>query len=757
MMMTSSTLPPTPQSLSQASFFTASSVATAGGGYPAYSGRQQSFALGWDLLLKQEKNWILGVLIAGLILVIAYFTLFYQCSYKTEAAIFIKDVPRNAVVADYSTSSLVKTESGYSNPLFNYKQLLESELLASKIYPTLSKKFPEDLKQLKITNLSRFNAVLSKKVISAKIIPSTDIIQIVVKWPNADHAAAVTEDIIKGFKAINLDIQKEVTATQKGHLDSQLAAIAKELSSVRTVVRNFKLNNSAVEITQEGEGLVRVRVDLEQQLESLEGLIRFNRSRVGQLKQLLSVSSPKAAVQASSVGEDPYLVRLQATLSDLQDQRAKLRTKFTDQYPDVKALTDQISQVTADMNKRRKESLGSSSSSGSGAGARGLYDKTSTTLAYDLAKAQAELVSLQAQKAAITQGVANLRSKSLLIPSKELGLKELDSKEQSLLQAYEALRSKQIEANIKNESVIDNLVVLTSPAPGSVDVTGLLLDLVGLMLLVAGLAVSSAWVKDTLTNKWASKEALESITGLPVLSCIPWRSGLISAADAGKFSSKTQNEWFKLAQQLTHLLRKNDAKVIGLFSTDNHRASSSLMDSLAFAFIKIGQVPLVLDPILPPAQQQSVLTQTHFISLGTLEPLIEAVSGLMVSNPLQAEAIITETVAGWQEKLRLAGKENHRFSGLTLAVTDDPDKVMPLLTSQAFNDVLAVLAKQMDCVLVNAPAAETGDAVLMAVAQGVDGALVYVSPQSKRPVLQSMLSDFDKLEAPVLGLLSRCQ
>ncbi|MCX5921401.1 MAG: hypothetical protein NTW61_08840 [Candidatus Melainabacteria bacterium] len=736
---------------SQANFFSESTVS---GGYSnAIPISKRSFSLGWGLLLKQEKHWILGVFVIGLLITILYFTLLYHYNYKTEAEIFIKDVQRNAVVADYSTSSLVKTESGYSNPLFNYQQVLRSEMLASKIYPSLSKQFPEDFKQLKIKDLVDFNKSISKTIISSNIIPSTDIIKIVVKWPNAEHAEVVAAAIVKGFKETNLDLQKDVTLTQKEHLDTQLEDISKELSAVRTTIRNFKLNNGAIEIGSEGEGLVRVRVDLEQQLETIEGQIRFNRSRVAELKHLLSISSPKAAVQASSVGEDPYLTRSQGLLADLEDKRTQLRAKFTDDYPDVKALTDQIAQVNSDIAKRRTETLGAVTASNT---KRGLYDKTSTALAYDLAKAQAELMSLQAQKSGIASGVGNLRSKAMLLPNKELGLKELSKKESSLLQAYEALKSKQIEANIKNESVIDNLLVLSSPGLATVDITGLALDLIGWLLLFSGLAVGSAWVKDAVANHWGSKEALETLTDLPVLSCIPWRNGLVSASGTGKVTLKSQNEWFKLAQQLKRLLQVNNAKVIGLFSTNNQKHVSSLMDTLAFAFTKNGQIPLILEPLLAAKNTEEASLQTHLLSLGSLEPLIEQVSAVIRQNPEQADNLIAQAIANWKNQLRQATLANTQFTGLTIAVAQTEEKIMPLFASKAFTKILEALASEVDCVLVNAPSTEAGDATLMAVAQTVDGALVYVSPKSKRPLLKHLLTDFEKLSCPVLGLLSRC-
>jgi hypothetical protein len=283
-----------------------------------------------------------------------------------------------------------------------------------------------------------------------------------------------------------------------------------------------------------------------------------------------------------------------------------------------------------------------------------------------------------------------------------------------------------------------------------------MLDLIGLLLLFSGLAVSSAWIKDTITNRWSGRETLESITGLPVLSCIPWRNGLVSTPANSQLVFKIQNEWFKLAQQLKRLLKTNDAKVIGLFSTDNNRYASSLMDTLAFAFTKNGQIPLILEPVLPSAVAGTVEKQAHLLSLGTLETLIEQVSLVIRTNPDQADTLITQAVSGWKEQVRQASLANTAFTGLTIAVTHTEDKVMPLFASTAFTKILQALANEVDCVLVNAPAIEADDATLLSVAQTVDGVLVYVAPHSKRPVLKQVLTDLEQLQCPVLGLLSRC-
>jgi hypothetical protein len=279
---------------------------------------------------------------------------------------------------------------------------------------------------------------------------------------------------------------------------------------------------------------------------------------------------------------------------------------------------------------------------------------------------------------------------------------------------------------------------------------------VGLLLLFSGLAVSSAWIKDTITNRWSGRETLESITGLPVLSCIPWRNGLVSVPANSQLAFKIQNEWFKLAQQLKKILKTNDAKVIGLFSTDNNRYASSLMDTLAFAFTKNGQIPLILEPVSPSIVEGTVEKQTHLLSLGTLETLIEEVSRVIRSNPDQADTLITQAVTGWKEQLRQASLANTYFTGLTIAVTHTEDKVMSLFASTAFTKILQALANEVDCVLVNAPAIEAGDATLLSVAQTADGVLVYVAPQSKRPLLKQVLTDLEQLQCPVLGLLSRC-
>jgi uncharacterized protein involved in exopolysaccharide biosynthesis len=111
--------------------------------------------------------------------------------------------------------------------------VLKSELLASKLYPLVKDKFPADLKQLKIKDETSFNRVLSNKVITSKILPSSDVIKIVIKWPDPQHAEVMANEVIQAFKKTNIELQRNVTHTQKGHLDVQLETLSNELSAVR--------------------------------------------------------------------------------------------------------------------------------------------------------------------------------------------------------------------------------------------------------------------------------------------------------------------------------------------------------------------------------------------------------------------------------------------------------------------------------------------------------------------------------------------
>ena len=100
-----------------------------------------------SLVIKYKKL-ILSCMCLSILLFGGYLMFSYIPLYSTNVDIFIRNLPSGNVLIE-SGQSIIRSESGFSNPLFNFTQLIQSEELSSRVYFDLQKKYPKDIKRLK--------------------------------------------------------------------------------------------------------------------------------------------------------------------------------------------------------------------------------------------------------------------------------------------------------------------------------------------------------------------------------------------------------------------------------------------------------------------------------------------------------------------------------------------------------------------------------------------------------------------------------
>ncbi|MDD3150529.1 MAG: hypothetical protein PHV68_06810, partial [Candidatus Gastranaerophilales bacterium] len=370
-------------------------------------------------LFKKEEKLILTGIFTGLALFIAYFALIHVNLYSTSAKLFVRNIARGDVVASYGEGTTMKSESGHSNPLFNLKQIMKSGTLSHNIYETLSEKYPQDIKKLRISSETQWNSKFNN-LLEVKIEPSTDIIKVSLNWPNRKNAPQVLGLIIDEFKNTNLDIRKSVETQQSKYLDTQLTEVSDDLGKVRQELKNYRFNNNAVDIENETIELTRAKIFLEREIELTNSEVIYNRKKLEDLCAQLGMPNAQTALRATAVGEDNYLVNLNQKLSDAQQKYANMQALFTDRYPDVIAVKNEIKSLENNIQQRHEESLGNYIIK------RGLYDKPSQEIVTDMARAKAEAISLNVKIKALRTSIANINNNKLSnMPLKQYHLKEL--------------------------------------------------------------------------------------------------------------------------------------------------------------------------------------------------------------------------------------------------------------------------------------------------------------------------------------------
>ncbi|MCK7461224.1 MAG: hypothetical protein MZU84_03735 [Sphingobacterium sp.] len=119
-------------------------------------------------------------------------------------------------------------------------------------------------------------------------------------------------------------------------------------------------------------------------------------------------------MKATGIGEDTHLITLNQELAMAKQNKAKLLVQFTENYPTVLEAENQIQSLSKEIENRKKETLKGIKVS------RGIYDKPSQDIVTDMARVQAESISLKAQLNAMKQGISNLLAKENLLQKKYL-------------------------------------------------------------------------------------------------------------------------------------------------------------------------------------------------------------------------------------------------------------------------------------------------------------------------------------------------
>jgi uncharacterized protein involved in exopolysaccharide biosynthesis len=200
-----------------------------------------------EVILKQ-KGYIGMFILGSFVLFILYTVFIYKTIYKTDAKIFIRNVPQyNVATNSESDNSLTSSQSGYSNPLFNVVQILESKSLSNKVYKAISQKYPEELASIKITSEDKFHNYIKNKL-KTKIIPSTDTLTLSLRWGDKSSADSVLLETINQFRNQNLELRKAVETRQREYIDNYLKEIDSRLAAVKRQIRDYRVVQGVVNV-----------------------------------------------------------------------------------------------------------------------------------------------------------------------------------------------------------------------------------------------------------------------------------------------------------------------------------------------------------------------------------------------------------------------------------------------------------------------------------------------------------------------------
>lgn len=295
-------------------------------------------------------------------------------------------------------------------------------------------------------------------------------------------------------------------------IDSQLLQARESLEQKEEALRRFKEGRIGSLPEQLQTNLATLqRLQMERQ--TVEESLRAAQARVDLLRQSLQQESRTATVGA----DDPA-----AQLPQLRSQLAMLRTRYTDEHPDVLALRRRIE----DLEKTQRT-------------AAPVFDPDGTSPRAQLARAEPEVESLKTRRSRIEGDMARLQAQVDSAPHTEQQLATLTRDYTQIRENYEALLKKQMEAQMAEHlerrwrgarfRVLDPAHLPDEPFyPDRV-----LLGLLGLFGGL-GLGLMAAFAGEYLDHSVKNTEDLETLLPQPILASLPFiREGAASRGSRG--------------------------------------------------------------------------------------------------------------------------------------------------------------------------------------------------------------------------------
>lgn len=703
------------------------------------------------ITLKKEKKLFILATIVGLLVFMLYLFFLYVPMYKTNTKIFIRNIPKQDVISSYGGGAMIYSESGFSNPLFNLIQVLESDTLANNAYKIILEKYPNDFAQLRVKSQKDWRLKYTK-IINSEIKPSTDILKVSLNWPNKNTSQDVLNIIINEFKKANLSIRKTVEIKQREFLDSQLINIGNQLDSIRRKIKDYKIANKAVNMLGESDELTRAKVDLQKEAKILHSKINYYNNKLSNLTSQLGVKDAQGALRASAIGEDPYLIKLSQDLAVSQQKYSQLKAKFTDNYPEVISVKNEMNSLQKNIEKRKKESIGNIKIK------RGLYDKPSQDIVLDIARVQAEKTSTAAELSGILRGINELQQQESELPSKVLGLDELQKQERALASAYERIKEKQLESRIKENEIVDNMVILDEPSNPKFIYSFIFMRFIGLIILSLFCAFAISLIKEDIENKWIDSAEIEETTGKKVLGILPW-------IKATQFVDKDRSLFIHDPESImgvayrdivSNIIRRSyleEAQAISFISTAVSRGKSVIIPNIAASLVRLNKSIMLIYTDYNKTEELVNTLKLHIPprKKDLLEVIDRINIHLRISKNLEKD-FIAELIEEATWPIILDDSSICHF----LFVKQDTN-VYDYVATKAFNAIIEFLKDQYEFILIDTPAKPLIFPEFAAISSVSDSIIILSGMSTNREELIKTIERFENKNVKILGIIAREQ
>jgi polysaccharide chain length determinant protein (PEP-CTERM system associated) len=320
--------------------------------------------------------------------------------------------------------------------------------------------------------------------------------------PTPEIAQQVATELSSLYMGENLKVREEQSQGTSKFLSDEMKQIQESLAGIESRIANFKQKNinSLPELSQVN---MQVFDQTDRDIRQMADQLRTLREKEENLQTQLAATPPEL------VSND------KETLRQLRVILVDLKSKFSDEYPDVIKTKAQIRELEQQLKASNRDISGSNPD-----------NPAYIAVSSQLAGIRSEVESIKRQMAEMVIKRDSYQSRIYSTPKVEEAYKFLVIERNNLQQKYDDMSRKAMEAKVAHGMEKEQLgerFMLVDPArlpekPSSPNVPAILL--IGLILGI-GSGVGLAAIKESGDDSVHTAEALSRITGHPVLVTIP--------------------------------------------------------------------------------------------------------------------------------------------------------------------------------------------------------------------------------------------
>jgi uncharacterized protein involved in exopolysaccharide biosynthesis len=477
--------------------------------------RKQDRALMWsarDLLASgfRHKKLLISCFL-GILLMSVLASLLRPQKYESEAKILVKHERADPLVTP--GAERIQREYGISEEeLHSEAELIGSDDLLRKVVLTCGLARPAGDQHGQQRNIAEAVDHLRSRL-KVNVIRKTNILSVAYSSPSPELSARVVDAVVSSYLEKHVAVH---SSSDLGFFDLQVGKYYTELGAAQAGLNAFSQGkDGAVSPAEQRDALLQKQSEFNAMLQQSRSQISETEARIRSLQREAEGAPDRVTTQVRN-SDNPHLLQdLKATMLKLELRRTDLVSKYKSDYPPLQELNEEIAET--------KAALASAESSP-------LHDQTTDVnpvrlwIDSELAKAQAELRSLQSRAENLSSIVGNYNRQARFMDGQQLRYEDLARNAKSAEENYLLYVRKREEARISNaldQSRILNVTVIepaTHPyLPTSSGASYLLMSLMLSFAVTAGLL----FTLEHADNTFRTPHQLEQYIHVPVLATVP--------------------------------------------------------------------------------------------------------------------------------------------------------------------------------------------------------------------------------------------